>query len=257
MSQLTADIDALPVPKGTTLLLWLQLPLLLVVLYVGYQWMLNWLDQPLQDVDVQGRLVNTEAKDLRLLVWKSAGGSYMDLDLMQIKSALEANPWVHRVDVRRQWPASLSIDVLEEKPVARWGEQSLLNSDAAVFTPKKINGFDQLPKLTGPESRSLEMMSQYRSMSELVRPLGLRINEMLLEPRGAWTLEFDNGVALLLGRGRLIEKLQRFARIYAAQLMPHQDKIKRVDVRYTNGLSVTWRAGVMPTATPETGKKRG
>lgn len=237
-----AEIDRLPLPSAGTLLLWLQLPLLLLVLYGAYDWLVKWMDQPLQNIEVQGRLDYSDRKALRLAVWQQSSGSYMELDLAKIKGVLEQQPWVYQVSVRRQWPAALTIDVVEQQPVARWGQNGLLNSNAEVFVPAHVNGFETLPLMTGPESRALEMMRQFRTMTEVLRPLQLKVTELALAPRGAWSLRFDNGIELLLGRGNTLEKLRRFSKVYAGQLMAHQDKIDKVDARYTNGLSVSWKA---------------
>lgn len=240
-----SDIDRFPIPTMGTLLLWLQLPLLVLVIWGGSQWLISWLHQPLQDVEVRGDLHHSDAKALRLSVWESATDSYLNLDLTEVKQRLEAESWVYQVDIQRQWPSSLSIEVIEQKPIARWGGKGLLNSEGDVFTPSSTERFLGLPVLQGPETRSLDMMEQYRSMNEILRPLQLKIVNMLLEERGAWTLTFQNGIQLLLGRGDLIDKLQRFSYVYGAQLMPYNDKIVSVDARYTNGLSVEWKEGAL------------
>lgn len=257
MVAVATDIDRFPQVTVGSVLLWLQLPLLVVVVWMASQWLTNWLDQPLHDVEVKGDFEQVDAKSLRLSVWESVDETYLSLDLAAIKMQLEQNPWVYQVDVQRQWPAALAIEIVEQKPITRWGEKGYLNSEGEVFMPQTERNIRVLPELVGPNSRSLEMMQQYRSMNELLRPLKLKISRMVLEERGAWTLSFQNGMNLLLGRGDLIEKLRRFSGIYGSQLMPYQDKIVNIDARYTNGLSVTWKEGVLPTKSLNTGKAGG
>ena len=222
------------------LLLAAQLPILAVMLYFGGSWAYQWLDQPLDNVELQGELKHSNAKELRLQVWDQAQGSYLDIDLAEIKSLLEQDPWVYRVNVRRQWPAGLKIEVAEEHPVARWGCQGLLNSDGHILEPGGSEAYKHLPCLTGPENRTLVMMEQFRSLNQQMRPLKLQMTALELEPRGAWSLTLNNGIELILGRGNLIEKMERFGRVYDSQLATYASKIKQIDVRYTNGLTVTW-----------------
>ncbi len=229
--------------KGIQLYRWLlllQLPLLVAVFYFSGTWFVQWLDQPLQNVNLSGNLLHTDAKKLRLQAWDQAEGSYLDIDLKRIKQQLEANPWVHQIDIKRQWPAGITIKVSEQRPVARWGCKGLLNNDGEVFEPGYIEGYQQLPCLKGPDNRTLVMMEQYRSLSQQMRPLKLQLSKLELEPRGAWSLTLNNGIRLVLGRGDVVDKIERFSRVYDSQLAEHASKIKQVDVRYTNGLTVTW-----------------
>ena len=223
------------------LLLAAQLPLLVAVLYFTNGWVKQWFQQPLDNIELTGELKHIDAKILRLQVWDQAEGSYLDIDLAGVKGLLEAEPWVYRVDVRRQWPAGLKIDVNEERPVARWGCQGLLNSDGEIFQPSDSSGYDHLPCLKGPDNRTLVMMEQFRALNQQMRPLRLQMSSLQLEPRGAWSLTLDNGIELILGRGNLVEKMERFGRVYGSQLATYAGKIKQIDVRYTNGLTVTWR----------------
>lgn len=222
-------------------LLWLQLPLLGLVFYCAGSWAKSWLDQPLGSVQLSGALVESDAKRLRLQVWDSAEQRYLDIDLAAVKQRLEADPWVREVDVRRLWPAGLAVQVVEEKAVARWGARALLNSDGEVFMPATLDRYQHLPVMHGPEGQVLTMMAQFRALNQLIRPLNLQLASLQLEPRGAWSLTLTNGIQLVLGRGRMVEKVRRFSRVYGTQLAEHASKIKQVDVRYTNGLTVTWQ----------------
>ncbi|OMH36555.1 cell division protein FtsQ/DivIB [Motiliproteus sp. MSK22-1] len=235
------------------LLLWLQLPLFAGLFYYGGTWAVKWLDQPLENISMVGTFGHTDKSGLRQLVWNQVEKRYLEIDLADVKQALEAHPWIHQVDVRRQWPTGLKVKVTEEIPVARWGDQGLLNSEGRVFVPQQIDGagenlrvlkerqFQELPKLLGPESRTLTVMEQFRSLNQQMKPLQLQLSSLELEPRGAWSLTLNNGIRMLLGRGDVVNKMHRFSRVYDSQLANHADKIKQIDVRYTNGLTVTWR----------------
>lgn len=222
-------------------LLWLQLPLLALLVYGAYHWGERWWQQPLQNVEIQGALKETNSRQLRLDVWQVADGRYVDVDMQAVKNRVEQHPWVHRVEVYRQWPHGLVVRVEEQQPVARWGHNALLNSSGQVFNPGSWQGYEQLPLMSGPEERALSMMEQFRSLSQLLRPLQLKLDALQLEPRGAWTLALSNDIQLLLGRGETLAKVRRFSRIYSAELREHSARIKTVDARYTNGLAVTWK----------------
>jgi cell division protein FtsQ len=200
-----------------------------------------WLDKPVQEIRLQGALQYVQAEQLHRLVESAVQGSFMELDMVSVKQRLETEPWVDEVRVRRLWPAGLKVAVEEEVPVARWGEQALLNRRGDIFRPGSLALFQSLPLLNGPQGSALELMKQFRAISHLLRPLDLKIAALSMENRGAWTLTLANGIEVIIGRRRVIEKLSRFSRIYQQQLASQADRIRRVDIRYTNGVAVSWK----------------
>jgi hypothetical protein len=49
------------------------------------------------------------------------GESLVDVKLDDVRSKFEALPWVRSVDVTRDWPSTIRIDILERRPVAFYG----------------------------------------------------------------------------------------------------------------------------------------
>ncbi len=62
----------------------------------------------------------------------------------------ETIPWVDRAGVARSWPRALRVQVVEQKPVARWGEGGLLNTRGEVFVQDAQHIPAELPELVGP-----------------------------------------------------------------------------------------------------------
>jgi hypothetical protein len=54
------------------------------------------------------------------------------LDLRDLRRELEALPWVYRAELRRRFPDTLEIRVVEQVPIARWGDGAFLNHEARV-----------------------------------------------------------------------------------------------------------------------------
>ncbi len=251
--------------------LWLQLPLWLLILVWLWQSSQQWLARPLGQIEVSGELQQLDAGELQQQLWRylvmngSGEGldsgsdsataeqsdpvtrSYVGQDLIEFKQLLERQPWVNEVAIRRSWPDRLQVKVREQRPVARWGEQGLVNEQGVIFSPadqfaKQYQAeFAALPQLSGPENRSLSLMAQYRDFNQLLRPLGISLTGLEMEARGAWTLQLSNGIRLIVGRGQAIDKLKRFGQVYGTVLKRYAERIEQIDVRYTNGLAVTWR----------------
>ena len=71
--------------------------------------------------------------------------------------------------------------------------------------------------------------------------MGLGLESLRLEARGAWTLLLSNGIRVSLGRDRVDERFQRFMTVYESRLAPIAASINGVDARYGNGVAVRWR----------------
>jgi cell division protein FtsQ len=80
------------------------------------------------------------------------------------------------------------IRLEEQLPVARWGDESLLNNQGQAFTPKELANYEHLPQLFGPQRAQQQVMQQYQVLSQMLRPLGFSIARLELRERGSWFL---------------------------------------------------------------------
>lgn len=225
---------------------WLQLPLWLLLIGWLVVQLQAWLNRPLVEIELQGEFQQLDARLLEQSLWRQADQGFALTELERFKQQLELLPWVERVQLRRRWPEGVEIAVYEQQPVARWGLEGLVNERGKVFRPADIaeverqQEFKGLPLLQGPEQHSLNLMAQYRDINQLLRPLGVSLSGLEMEARGAWTLQLNNGIQLVVGRGQVVERLRRFSKVYGELLSRYADRIVQIDVRYTNGLAVTW-----------------
>ncbi len=213
-------------------------------LVLGGWWMLHVVgSEPVSRVLFTGALKHVDREELvartqPLLI----GEGFMTADLEAIRSELLQLPWVAEVSVRRQWPSQLVVAVTEQEPIARWGSDGLLNRRGQVFRPQPLGNVGALPALFGPDAAAADVVARYAELSSLLAGEGLRLMSLGTDKRGSWRAELDGGVELRLGTGELLDKLRRFARVYRAELQPRFAEVAYVDLRYSNGLAVGWRA---------------
>ena len=155
--------------------------------------------------------------------------------------------------LRRIWPDQVLIQLDEQLPVARWGNEALLNNQGQAFAPRELTHYENLPQLYGPQRAQPAVMQQYQLLSQLLRPLGFSVASLELRERGSWFLttgvnSTGQSIELLLGRDHVLEKMRRFVAIYETTLKPQIANIARIDLRYANGLAVGWRTPVPATA---------
>ena len=202
---------------------------------------------PISKIRVQGSFVHLNEAMLQRTVAGTKNQGFFSVDIAAVKQQVEQLPWVKQAAVRRIWPDTLGIEVVEQKAVARWAAGGLVNRAGENFRPAETQAFSHLPLFVGPQNMLAAMREQYRQSNALLITVGLRIAELAMNSRRALTLQLTlpskARIELVLGREETAARLQRFIRVYKKLLMARSADIARVDLRYSNGLSVQWKTG--------------
>jgi len=184
-------------------------------------------------------------------------GNFFTVDLQQVRALVETAPWVRRAQVRRVWPDALAVTIEEHVPLAFWNEDQMINTWGEAFTANQGELDDEsiLPNLHGPEQSEQLVVQRYAELARRFAPLNLRIRQVILSPRYAWTVILSDGLQLNLGRdpaadaadlhGRpgalpFAERIERFVRAWPLvrqRLAAHA--VTRIDLRYPNGFAMT------------------
>lgn len=196
---------------------------------------------PVKRITVTGALEHTRKEAVQGMLQSSLSGGFLNADLQLMRRQLEGLPWVYQATVRRRWPSSLEIQVVEQLPIARWGANGFLNHEGVVFRSDKQGNWDSLPLLTGPEGSAPTLMARYLRLAEILAPLDLSVKELRVDERGQIDAHLASGVRLVIGSDDFFERMQRFALIYRRELAPRVDEIESVDLRYTSGVAVAFR----------------
>lgn len=227
--------------------------LLLLALLVGAgawgsQRLLDPQQFPLRTVRIESQLQHVAQETIRETVQPHVEAGFLGVDVDAVRDGLEALPWIERATVRRAWPDKLVIRVTEQQTLARWGNDGVLNMRGEVFRPQMEEALNRLPLLRGPGESNRAVAEQYVAMQGMLKPLGLTITHMSLNERRALSLRLDNGLHLGLGRADTDLRLLRFVRVYPRVIEPRMAAIDSIDLRYTNGFAVRWRAGHEPAS---------
>lgn len=212
-------------------------------------------DYPIRTLKVEGTFERVSREDVAATVAPHAERGFLESDVRAIRGALVDLPWVHAASVRRVWPDALHITLVEERALARWAGGGLVNVDGELFHPPG-DALASLPLLEGPPRSTAHVLGQYLALRQELGPLGLEIVGLSMDARRAWELELDNGIRLTLGRRDPEQQVRRFVRFYPEVMAARAADIEEVDLRYTNGFAVRWRASGAP-ATADAGKKTG
>ena len=203
---------------------------------------------PVREIALSGDLRFVSQSEVESLVRKTQPGSFFELNVEQAHQDIEQLPWVYRASIRKRWPNSLKIYVLEQTPAARWNDDLILNQYGDAFEGAVAKGMTppELPSLFGPGGCEHTALDGYNSMQALLESAGMSIDELFLSERFAWHLKLVNGISLNLGRNEYIARLQRFIDLYPL-LKKNEKAVDYVDLRYDTGLAVGWKSPEQPS----------
>ena len=204
------------------------------------------MNQPVEKVTVTGDLFFLDRREVMAKIPVYQGDHLLDVNLQAIQQQLEAMPWIYSARVSRQWPGTISISVVEQKPIAFWNETQLLNQYGRVFERhgKPMHDFPQLIGVVGNE---INVMQRFQEFSQLLSPLNMKIIRLQQNEQLAWEVETDKGIRLELGSSQALEKMQRFVFLYQNQLQAATRDVDVVDLRYNNGAAVSWKPEAVDT----------
>ena len=221
---------------------WL-LPLIIgcVVLFSVENYLANPQTLPVNKIRVHGAFVNIDEAMLHRAINDVVAGGYFNVDVGQVRKVVEQLPWVEQASVRRVWPDTLSVSVIEQKPVAISKNAGLINANGEVFKPLNNILPKSLPVFDGNSKLNKLMLSHYYELNELLQTIDLEITYLNVDARHAVELKLNNGLKVVLGRGDSANRLKRLMRIYHKVLVNRINDIAVIDLRYTNGMAIGWK----------------
>ncbi|MGO4999990.1 cell division protein FtsQ/DivIB [Oceanisphaera sp. W20_SRM_FM3] len=207
-------------------------------LWQVFVWMTAANQVPVNNLMIQGEHHYLSREAVRDSVLELPGvGNFFALEVDQVQQQLQALPWVYQASVRKQWPDTVRVYIVEQQPVAQWNYNAMLNVHGEVFqaTSEQLD----LVSLSGPDEEAARVLAEYKKIKKYLQPKGYEIEQINLTPRLSWELTLDGGITLLLGREDITARLQRFVDVYPD--IDQRERVAYLDLRYDTGLAVGWK----------------
>ncbi|GAA63381.1 cell division protein FtsQ [Pseudoalteromonas sp. BSi20311] len=204
-------------------------------------WLVENKDAQIKHLTVLGNPKYTDEKAITAAIKKADLSSFFELNVKQVQHLVQELPWVATVSVRKQWPDTIQVYVVEHQAVAHWNSDLLINQSGDAFEAKSDKLSATLPQLYGPEGSEKEAWVAFKQFDEMLKVNALTLTSLALSERFSWQLWLDNGVRLNLGRKDKAKRVQRFIDVYSRIEQRADAQIDAIDLRYDTGLAVSYK----------------
>ena len=189
----------------------------------------------IDDVQIAG---NGETDDLTLLEKLELQGSLVWFDVEAAQERLMTLPWVERAVVRKFYPSTLSVEVVERTPYALWqreGEVFVIDRAGTEIVPLDEYRFSQLPFLVGggANKTAAELLADLHAEPEIAA----QMRAAVLVGNRRWDLHLDQGVTVKLPEKHVREALAQLVKLNREQQLLLRDVVV-VDLRLPDRVTV-------------------
>lgn len=233
--------------------------LLIGIAVVGYNLYQSVLSQnlfPLKRVVIREPLHYGDLHEVSEIIRNHQQRDLMHMDIAVLAEEMQQLDWIAKASVYKRWPDTVEMDLVERVPVVRWGEKAFLDADGAVFTIPDNDKLRHLFTVHGPDGYEKQVLGYYQLIAPWLSKQRIAIQELYLDQRLVWHARLENGLDVILGRDQLNERLKKLIVVNDKVIEPYARYIDGIDLRYHDGFSVRWKAGVKPV-TAEKNPERG
>ena len=213
------------------------------IIFATYQLTLTLLDREISSIEISGPFQRVTALQLEAAISEEIAAGFVGADIDHMQQQIVALPWIDQARIARRWPSRILITVTEQVPAAVWGDSGLLNTRGELFIAQSRHVPAELPRLSGPDTRSAEVATRYLAVREQLIPVGLDVRRVHLDARGSWEMTLGNGIEVRLGRKAVADRTDLFLDVVADIITSRAMDIEYVDMRYGNGFTIGWKGG--------------
>jgi cell division protein FtsQ len=217
----------------------------------------------LRSIQLEGDVARSSLATIRANATPKLAGNFFTMELADAQRAFQSVPWVRQAVVQRVWPNRLSVRLEEHRAAALWSQEGsseeasdrIVNTFGEVFEANLGDvEDDQLPKLTGPDGSSAEMLALLRRLVPVLAPLDAQVETLSLSGRGSWHVELSDGAEIEMGRGtpdEVLARTERFVGTLDQVMSRFQRPLQYADLRHNGGYAVRLK-GITTTLTTDT-----
>jgi len=158
----------------------------------------SWGGLAIENVQITGQSETAETDVLNALAIDTLP-SLVTFDVDAARARVEALPWVQQATIKKLYPDTLQVAVVERTPYAIWKHDdviSLVDKDGKVIVDDVGDRYSALPFVVGPGAG--KRAAEFAALVAGAPTLAPRIRAGVLVSERRWNIALDNGVELLL-----------------------------------------------------------
>jgi len=198
---------------------------------------------PIKHVRIEGTFKYVTRAEVSKPLSSVVQTSYFGMDAGAITEKVASLEWVKAAKVRRVWPDEIIVSFEEQRPVAIWNERALLNADGEIFKPSFDSAKLELPYLYGVDNKSAVVLKKQEAIQALLAELELSAVHVDLAEHGNLSVVISSGASIKVSHELAEKKIKKSLMALASLKGNLIEHVKTIDLRYPNGMAVTWVDG--------------
>ncbi|WP_274424408.1 cell division protein FtsQ/DivIB [Chelativorans sp. YIM 93263] len=191
----------------------------------------------IEDVEVVG---NRETSEIDVLQRIGLDGwtSMVGFDVRAARERIAELPWVEAATVRKVYPATIEVQIVEREPFALWQRANrlfVIEEDGDVIAPFSGGRHTSLPLVIG--AGAAEAGPEFVADVSRVRGLAGRVRAYVRVADRRWNLILDNGVTIKLPENDVEAAMAEASRLDADYALFARD-ITAIDLRLPDRLTI-------------------
>ena len=196
-------------------------------------------DRPVEAIAITGEMRHVDRRDLESVIAPQVEKGFLLTDLTSIRQDIEALPWVYDANVRREWPGTIRVHVIEQQPIARWGESAYINQHGSIFNGEVMSRYSELPMLWSEQSKPPVLIEHFKLFQMLLLPHDLAVVALNVDRLGQVSARLTDGTEVQFGDKDFVKRVRRFVALLDSE--DAANSIARIDFRYERGAAVMRR----------------
>ena len=207
-----------------------------LVFALGYGF-LHLFNRPVERIAIKGDLSPDERVLLKNRFESEFQGRILDFDLFSIVNSVKDEvQWIHSINIDRDWPATLVLNVEKIAPIAKWSHGHYISWQGQVIRLESDR--IGLPEFKVVLSSPIKSMEVFRDLTGKLKPHKLSILEISESALGEWAVKLSNGLNIQLGHDNLDKRLNKSLSVYNNLDLASQGRLEFIDARYIGGVAL-------------------
>ena len=199
------------------------------VYYAVYNWF------TIKHIIVKGNVSHLTSKELSSMVQHKLTGTFFTLNIDKVQNEFMQIPWVKSIHVTREFPDTITVNVVEYTASINLGNNRLLSEDKQIFAGQDADG--TLPLFLVSDVQIPNALDIFDKIKPFLNTHHEALKTMFFNGAGLTKLTLSDGMQIVLCGNDIVANLQLLDK-YWAQLIQIKPNVSYINTCYKNALAI-------------------